>query len=190
MTIGLDEVGRGAWAGPLVVGAVALDRDIPGLADSKTLSKTARKSLSEQILSGAQYTGLGWVSPSEVDDLGLTRATTLACERALEGFDNTEEWDIVIDGKINYLKNLSNVQVIVNADELIPAVSAASIIAKVARDEHMAGQDELFPGYNFAAHVGYGTLEHRSAIDKLGLSPIHRWSYKPFQNRFFKVYEA
>lgn len=187
LVIGLDEVGRGAWAGPLVVAAVLLGEHIEGLDDSKKLSKRRRETMSAKIHATAQYVGVGWVSPAEVDDIGLTAATTLACERAIE--NAPQGIDIVIDGKINYLPERKNVRTIVNGDALEPAISAASIVAKVARDSYMTEQDELYPGYSFASHVGYGTLEHRLAIEKLGLSPIHRWTYKPFKDRFFKAYE-
>lgn len=185
--IGVDEVGRGAWAGPLVVGAVLLGQEITGLADSKTLSKTSRQDLAKKITANAKFVGLGWVSPSEVDDLGLTKATTLACERVLEGAPKNIE--IIIDGSFNYLPDIKLAKPMVNADESIPAVSAASIVAKVARDKYMEEQAKIYPEYGFEAHVGYGTKRHHEAIKKYGLTPLHRWSFKPIKD-IMDNYEA
>ncbi len=188
MIIGMDEVGRGAWAGPLVVGAVALDGEVGGLADSKTLKKSDREALAEQIKKRAKFVGLGWVSASEVDDLGLTAATSLACERALENAPSDVK--IIIDGKINYLPNRKYAHTLIDGDSLEPAISAASIVAKVARDEYMVKLSHEYPDYNFDKHVGYGTKLHREAIQLHGLTPIHRWSYKPLKDKFFTEYEA
>lgn len=185
--IGIDEVGRGAWAGPLVVGAVLLAEKIPGLNDSKKLTKAQRIRLAQTIHHSALFVGLGWVSASEVDDLGLTQATSLACERALENAPLGV--DIIIDGSVNYLPNRKNCTILINGDALEPAISAASIVAKVARDEFMAQQDDMFEGYNFASHVGYGTRAHLVALQKNGLTPIHRWSYKPLK-RMLDEYET
>lgn len=189
--IGIDEVGRGAWAGPLVVGAVLLQTDIPGLKDSKLLTKKQRAELDKLIRVEAECVGLGWVSPGEVDDLGLTEATTLACKRALEGIDTTG-LTIVIDGKINYLSGDNNLQAecLVKADSLVPAVSAASIVAKVARDEYMEQMALEYPEYGFEKHVGYGTQMHQQAVDDHGLTPLHRWTYKNFRNKYFVEYET
>lgn len=177
--IGIDEVGRGAWAGPLVVGAVMLNKPIAQIADSKTLTKVSRIHLAKLIYASAAFTGLGWVSASEVDDLGLTKATTLACKRAIVGMPQNAE--IIIDGKINYLPEYKNCGTQINGDATVPAISAASIIAKVARDLYMAELELVYPGYNFSAHVGYGTERHIQAIKQNGLTPLHRLSYKPIQ---------
>lgn len=187
MIIGVDEVGRGAWAGPLVVGAVLLGEPVEGLKDSKLLSKNQREKLAVLLNEKASFVGLGWVSASEVDDLGLTKATSLACGRALKGAPMCEK--ILIDGKINYLPNVDVAECIIDGDASVPAISAASIVAKVARDEFMAKQDQLYPGYGFASNVGYGTKSHREAIQAKGLTPIHRWSYKPILNHL-NTYEA
>ena len=187
LIIGIDEVGRGAWAGPLVVGAVGLKTEIQGLVDSKLLTKKSRSILSSQIHQKAGFVGLGWVSPAEVDDLGLTKATTLACVRALENAPACEK--IIIDGHFNYLPNLSNCETLVKGDLLVPAISAASIVAKVARDEFMQEQSNIYPEYCFKTNVGYGTKEHISAIRRVGLTPIHRWSYKPIRE-FMDTYET
>lgn len=192
MILGIDEVGRGPWAGPLVVGAVVLgDVDIPGLTDSKKLTHKKRVELSQQIYENAKATSLGWVSASEIDEIGLSAALVLATKRAVLGIDTLYS-QIIIDGTINFLKNTGKGEyatTLKKADLLIPAVSAASIIAKVARDAHMTEQDNLYPGYGFASHVGYGTAKHRSAIDLLGVTPLHRLSFGPLR-QYRQVYRS
>jgi ribonuclease HII len=178
MTVGIDEVGRGCWAGPLVAGAVMLAAPIPGLRDSKKLSKTSRIILAQQIYDQALAWGLGWVTPEEIDTHGLTWAVKTAMSRALA--DVAGDYDeIIVDGNINYLAEDQRAQALIRADDLVPAVSAASIIAKVARDTYMYELDERYAGYGFARHVGYGTAEHQAALRRLGVSDIHRKSYKP-----------
>jgi len=158
MILGIDEVGRGPWAGPLVVGAVVLgDAKIDGLTDSKKLSAKRRSQLDTLIREQAAGFGLGWVHAEELDQL-------------------------IIDGTINFLQETSKgtyVTTLAKADLLIPSVSAASIIAKVARDSYMAEQDSIYPGYGFSKHVGYGTALHRAAIDEKGVTPLHRTSFAP-----------
>lgn len=185
--IGIDEVGRGAWAGPLVVGAVLLSKDIVGLEDSKKLNKNEREKLASEINAIAEFVGLGWVSASEVDDLGLTKATSLACARALKHAPKNIE--IIIDGSVNYLHDNKLARTLINADDSVPAVSAASIVAKVARDEFMEVQSKQYPCYRFESNAGYGTAQHKTAIDENGLTPIHRWSFKPIKN-FMEKYET
>jgi ribonuclease HII len=186
MTImGIDEVGRGCWAGPLVAGAVVMsdsyahDASLPWkLADSKQMTKQQRKKAAAEIPAVVLGYGLGWVTSQEVDELGLTKAVALAMERAVLatgiGVDQ-----IIIDGSHNFLPHRSNVVTMVKADASQPAVSAASILAKVARDNWMAEADQRFPGYGFASHVGYGTAVHRSALASLGVCELHRLSFKP-----------
>ena len=177
--VGIDEVGRGCWAGPVVAGAVLLDDDIPGLRDSKVLSKKRRAVFSEQIHAAATV-GLGWVTPTEVDRLGLTAAVGLAMQRALDQIAQPYE-QIIIDGNYNFMPNNPKVITIIRADDTVPAVSAASIIAKVARDEYMAQLSAKYPMYGFTKHVGYGTETHRKALQEHGVTPEHRKSYKPIQ---------
>ncbi len=185
MIVGIDEVGRGPWAGPLVVGAVIMGgENIDGLTDSKKLTKKRRDELDIIIREKSLAYGLGWVSAAEIDTLGLASALELACRRALDVVDTlgVAYHEIVIDGTINLLKNTTKgpyVTTMKKADLLVPSVSAASIIAKVARDNYMAEQDSVYPGYGFASHVGYGTVTHRQAIDKLGVTPLHRLSFAP-----------
>lgn len=182
MIVGIDEVGRGPWAGPVVFGAVVLgDAGIEGLTDSKKLTKKRREELSAEIHEKAAAIGLGWVSASELDELGMSAALTLACRRALEQITVPYQ-QIILDGTINFLKDTGKgpfVTTMAKADLLVPSVSAASIVAKVARDRFMADQDEIYPGYSFASHAGYGTAAHRAAIETLGVTPLHRLSFAP-----------
>lgn len=184
MILGIDEVGRGPWAGPLVVGAVVLgDAVIEGLTDSKKLTKKKRDALDLFIRESAAGFGLGWVPASEIDEIGLSAALRLATIRAVEQV-KAPYHEIIIDGTINFLKETSKgayVTTLPKADLLIQSVSAASIIAKVTRDNYMALQDDIYPGYNFSSHVGYGTAAHRTAIDALGVTPLHRLSFAPLK---------
>jgi ribonuclease HII len=178
VTVGIDEVGRGCWAGPFVVGAVILGRPIAGLKDSKALSKVQRERLAIQISAQAQAVGLGWVTPSEVDELGLTKAMMVAMQRALDQI--TIPFDrIIIDGNIPYLSDRYPVTALVKADSLVPAVSAASIVAKVARDQYMSEAAQRYPLYAFEKHVGYGTKLHLDMLKLHGVCDLHRLSYKP-----------
>lgn len=181
MILGIDEVGRGPWAGPLVVGAVVLKGDIAGLADSKKLSAKKRQALNTVILEQAAGWGLGWVSNEEIDRIGLSESLRLATRRAVEAV-HAPYHEIIIDGTVNFLADTSKgpyVTTLKKADALIPAVSAAAIIAKVARDAYMARQDAVYPGYSFGAHAGYGTAKHQHALQALGVSPLHRKSFAP-----------
>ena len=182
MILGIDEVGRGPWAGPLVVGAVVLGgATIGGLTDSKKLTKKRRDALDVVIREQADAYGLGWVDANEIDEIGLSAALVLATKRAVEQI-KVPYHEIIIDGTINFLKDTSKGQYVTTlkkADLLIPSVSAASIIAKVARDNYMAEQDTIYPGYKFGSHVGYGTAVHRAAIEEHGVTPLHRLSFAP-----------
>lgn len=184
MILGIDEVGRGSWAGPLVVGAVVLGgAQIDGLTDSKKLTKSQRVRLDIKIRQKAASFALGWVTAAELDEVGLSQALVLATKRAVEQI-NTYYDEIVIDGTVNFLKDTNKgkyVTVMKKADLLVPSVSAASIIAKVARDDYMAQQAKTNPGYGFEQHVGYGTAKHSDAIGKLGVTPLHRFSFAPLK---------
>jgi ribonuclease HII len=180
MIVGIDEVGRGAWAGPLVVGAVLLgDETIEGLTDSKKLSKKMREKLDIEIRQKAVGVGIGWVSAKQIDTIGLSEALKLASRKALQGIRH-EFKEIIIDGTIALIDD-PRVTLMKKADLLIPSVSAASIVAKVARDNYMKHLDGVFPGYKFGSHVGYGTAIHKSAIESLGATPIHRFSFAPLK---------
>lgn len=184
MILGIDEVGRGPWAGPLVIGAVVLgDVIIEGLTDSKKLSKKRRDELDVIIRREALGYGIGWVDAAEIDDIGLSAALVLATKRAVEQV-NVPYHKIIIDGTINFLKDTTKeayVTTLPKADLLEPSVSAASVIAKVARDNYMTIQDKLYPHYGFGSHVGYGTAAHRAAIDEYGVTPLHRLSFAPLK---------
>lgn len=182
MILGIDEVGRGPWAGPLVVGAVVLgDAVIEGLTDSKKLSAKRREVLDVTIREQASGWGLGWVHADELDQLGLAESLRVATIRAVKAVHSPYN-EIIIDGTINFLKETTKgkyVTTLAKADLLVPAVSAASIIAKVARDAYMAKQVAQYPQYGFEKHVGYGTALHKSAIDEHGIIPLHRKSFAP-----------
>jgi ribonuclease HII len=178
MIVGIDEVGRGAWAGPLVVGAVLLGgATIDGITDSKKLTKKQRESLDLEIRQKALGVGLGWVSAKHIDQIGLTESLKLASRRAIAHIRH-DYAEVVIDGTFAFLDD-PRVTVMAKADLLVPSVSAASIVAKVARDNYMRHIDGVFPGYKFSGHVGYGTAAHRKAIDELGVTKLHRLSYAP-----------
>lgn len=191
MILGIDEVGRGPLAGPLVVGAVILPDSKPEwvseLKDSKKLSAKKREALNTLILEEAPACGLGWVSAFELDEVGISEALCLACSRAVKSVQRLHEpfSQIVIDGKVNFLKLTSlekYVTTVVKADDLIKEVSAASIIAKVARDNYMKEIAFKYPGYDFEKNVGYGTAKHMAAISKLGICPEHRKSFEPIKS--------
>ncbi len=180
LIVGIDEVGRGAWAGPVVAGAVILSQDIFGLTDSKLLSRDKRESLYEQIIKYASSYATGWVDPSDVDKLGMTQSVRLAMKRAIDSI-TCEYSKIIIDGSYNFLPEYINSETLIKADLLIPSVSAASILAKVERDRFMTKQDKLYPGYSFADNVGYGTKSHMLGLEKFGVTKIHRLSFKPIK---------
>ena len=189
MILGIDEVGRGPWAGPLVVGAVILGgAEIDGLDDSKKLTKKRRQTLDALIRQQAAAWALGWVSAQELDAIGMSEALRLATRRAVEQIQaqcrqqNLAFSEIIIDGRVNFLLGTALekfAMTMPKADGLIPSVSAASIVAKVARDQFMAEQDAVYPGYGFASNAGYGVAKHRAAIERLGVTPLHRLSFAP-----------
>ncbi len=189
-TVGIDEVGRGCWAGPLVAGAVLLpsnftleDGPLGGvlrLRDSKKLSKKQREQLAMIINEHAVAIGLGWVWPEAIDSGGITAAVKSAMQQALAAI-TTEYDEIIVDGNINYFANNPKARAVIKADDLYPSVSAASIVAKVARDAYMEQIAQEYPEYAFQSHVGYGTAAHIAALNTLGVTVIHRKSYKPIQ---------
>lgn len=186
--LGIDEVGRGPIAGPLVVGAVILPSDYPewidDLTDSKKIGPTKRRRLADIILKEAPATGLGWVSARELDHLGLSESLRLATRRAVNAVRarHVPFTEIIIDGDVNFLKGttLENyTTTVVKGDLLIKEVSAASIIAKVARDNYMIELAKVYPEYGFEKHVGYGTAKHLQALETYGPTPEHRTSFRP-----------
>ena len=186
MILGIDEVGRGPWAGPLVIGAVVLgnpqSKTWDGLNDSKKLSAKKRELQNDIILKNAKATGLGWVSAEELDEIGLSGALKLATKRAVDNIPRESFTEIIIDGTINFLKDTpfeELVTILPKADSKIKEVSAASIIAKVARDNYMIQLAQKYPEYGFDKHVGYGTKIHKEALEKYGPCAEHRKSFRP-----------
>lgn len=176
---GVDEVGRGPLAGPVVAAAVILPaRPLPrGLTDSKMLSAEEREQLDRKIRARALAFALGEASPAEIDRFNILQASLLAMQRAVAAlrFTPFAAW---VDG--NQAPPLAlPLRTVVGGDACVPAISAASVIAKVARDRLMAELDAVYPGYHFASHKGYATPAHRDAIAELGVTPIHRRSFSP-----------
>ena len=184
MILGIDEAGRGPWAGPLVVGAVVLGGAlIEGLTDSKKVAKKKREQLYDEVVKQSVAYASGWVSAAELDEVGMSEALRMATRRAVEQI-TVPYSEIIIDGTVNFLASTGKgryVQTMPKADALVPSVSAASIIAKVERDRYMADLDVKYPGYGFGSHAGYGVAKHRAAIDSLGVTPEHRLSFAPLQ---------
>lgn len=178
--VGVDEVGRGAWAGPVVAAAVILKSPIEGLTDSKLLAKPKRQVLSEIIQKKALAIGIGWTAPAQIDQLGLSKSIALAMKEAIDQIKLIYD-QIIIDGAFNFLADNPKATVLIRADQIIPSVSAASIIAKVARDKYMADIAKNYPNYFFEKHVGYGTKLHQDSLKKYGLCDLHRRSYRPIR---------
>ncbi len=176
---GVDEAGRGPLAGPVVAAAVILDPDQPiaGLADSKTLSESRRETLAGLIKAKALAWALGRAGAAEIDEINILQASLLAMRRAVEGLPRKPR-RVLVDG--NRCPALTvPVQAIVKGDSKVAAISAASILAKVARDQEMQALDARYPGYGFARHKGYPTREHLACLERLGASPVHRRSFGP-----------
>ncbi len=176
---GVDEVGRGPLAGPVVAAAVILDpaQPIEGLADSKKLSETKRNKLDIEIREKALSWSLGRAEIEEIDDINILHASLLAMRRAVEGLAIQPE-HAQIDGNRCPELNCSS-EAIIKGDQKVACISAASIIAKVARDSEMLEMDIKYPGYGFASHKGYPTKVHMQALLDLGITPIHRRSFSP-----------
>jgi len=178
--VGVDEVGRGAWAGPMLIVAVETPEEAPewwGLArDSKAADAALRRQVHLLAVRDGLRWGEGWVSPAEIDGLGMSAAVRLGIERALEALGPATA-EVIVDGADAYGLDVTPV---VRADALIPEVSLASMIAKHLRDSAMREvEDRRCPGYGFARNVGYGTAEHLEALRRLGPSPAHRLSFRP-----------
>jgi len=176
---GVDEAGRGCWAGPVVAAAVILPpRWIPeGLDDSKRLSARRREKLYAEIRAGALAWGACAVSAAEIDRLNILRATLLAMARSVAKLDPPP--DIVLVDGLQAPAIAGETHTVVRGDSRSAAIAAASIIAKVARDRVMIAWDRRFPGFGFASHKGYGAAIHKAALQSLGPCPLHRASYRP-----------
>lgn len=179
LVAGVDEAGRGPLAGPVVAAAVILDdrNPIAGLADSKTLSPSRRDKLYDRIMANALCCSIAMATAQEIDRLNILQATLLAMRRAVQGL-RLPPVKVLVDGnRIPVLDVLA--EAIVRGDALVPAISAASILAKVHRDRWCAQLDLAFPAYGFAAHKGYGTQQHLEALRCHGACPEHRRSFAP-----------
>jgi ribonuclease HII len=179
LVAGVDEVGRGPLAGPVVTAAVILDpeRPIAGLADSKALSEKRREQLFEQIRERALAWAIGRCEVEEIDELNILQATMRAMQRAVAGL-TPQPQHALIDG--NRCPQLPcSCEFVIKGDSKVAEISAASIIAKVTRDREMVALDSIYPGYGLAAHKGYPTKSHIAALVELGVTPIHRRSFGP-----------
>ena len=174
---GVDEVGRGPLAGPVVAAAVILTTPIPGVTDSKKLSALKRTQIAELIKINAISYAFGRAEPAEIDCLNIHQATLLAMKRAIEGLSICPD-KVMVDGL--FIPSVSmECEAVVKGDLLVFEIGAASILAKVARDAEMDEMDRLYPGYGFSNHKGYPTEAHRKALIELGPCPIHRKSFAP-----------
>jgi len=180
---GVDEVGRGPLAGPVIAAAVILDPNnkISGLTDSKTLSRSRRQCLATAISQNSLAIGIGRSEPEEIDECNILQASLRAMLRAIECLPYRPS-SVLIDG--NHAPRCDfNTKTIVKGDLLIPEISAASIIAKVYRDKEMIEMDRNYPGYGFSKNMGYPTKSHLAALSELGPCPIHRLSFRPVANQ-------
>ncbi len=196
---GLDEVGRGPWAGPVVAAAVVLPRGVshPGIKDSKLLTARKREALAPWIKENAVAWGLGIVSVEEIDKINILKASLLAMSLALREIRPFPDY-LLIDGPheipVEYLKTgaevLPHQRAIKKGDLLSVSIAAASIVAKVARDQMMVEYDRLYPGYGFGQHKGYGCPVHLAALSRYGPSPIHRRSFRPVREWLARACQA
>ena len=187
---GLDEAGRGAWAGPVAAGAVILPAGMPvegllerlrGVRDSKVMTSRQRAVWAEQIRSAALAWGVGFAESHEVDALGIVPATRLAMERALTAC-NSPAQHLLVDAVRLPGVDIPQ-QALIKGDARSLSIAAASVLAKTARDAVMIEMEETFPGYGFALNKGYGTAVHRAGLDEIGPCPMHRFSFRPVRER-------
>jgi len=187
---GLDEAGRGAWAGPVAAGAVILPAGMPvegllerlrGVRDSKVMTSRQRAVWAEQIRSAALAWGVGFAESHEVDALGIVPATRLAMERALTAC-NSPAQHLLVDAVRLPGVDIPQ-QALIKGDARSLSIAAASVLAKTARDAVMIEMEETFPGFGFAMNKGYGTAVHRAGLDEIGPCPMHRFSFRPVRER-------
>ncbi len=195
--IGLDEVGRGALAGPVAVGAVAVSSQhaavpmLDGVRDSKLVAEKKRGPLAIAVNAWAEASAVGWATPREIDDVGITQALGLAAWRALDevrvGLAGTIA--VILDGNHDYLSRMRRpdmrIIVRIKADRDCGSVAAASLVAKVARDELMVALDEAYPDYEWRGNKGYGSATHRRALATRGVSEHHRLSWHLVDEQLF-----
>jgi len=180
MIVGVDEVGRGCWAGPVCVAAVAMHAHVEGIVDDSKKLSAAQRHVIAQLVKEQTAVGIGWASAECIDQYGLTAALKLAALRAIADLGEPIE-EILLDGNSNYIGD-KRVRTIIHGDAIEPAIAAASIVAKVARDNYMQVMGAAkFTGYGFESHVGYGTAVHRAAIAELGPCSMHRMSFAPLK---------
>ncbi|MEW6180326.1 MAG: ribonuclease HII [Chloroflexota bacterium] len=183
LVAGLDEAGRGAWAGPVFAAAVILPpvadiaARLEGVRDSKQMTPNQRERWAEKIKQLAAYWGVGEASGEEIDCYGILPATRLAMQRALQACGITPA-HLLIDALRLPEVNIPQTALI-RGDQRSLSIAAASVLAKTARDAWMRAQEERYPGYGFAAHKGYGTARHRAALERFGPCPLHRRSFAP-----------
>ncbi len=177
---GVDEAGRGPWAGPVTAAAVILDptQPIPGLTDSKKISEKKRFALEPEIKSKAAFWCVAHAEPDEIDRINIREATFMAMQRAIAGLGIAPR-HILIDGNALPRDLPAPAEAIIKGDLKEPAISAASILAKTERDRLMEAFCKTYPGYGFGGHKGYGTAAHAAALSSLGPCPIHRTSFAP-----------
>ena len=175
MIAGIDEVGRGCLAGPVIAAAVILKRPIKELKDSKKISPKKRKDLSEKIMENSIF-AIGMANNQEIDEINILRASLLAMQRSFESL-MVKPKKVLVDG-IHVFSTSVEIESIVGGDNLIPSISAASIVAKVYRDKLMTEYGKEFPKYGFEKHKGYPTKLHREMIAKYGITKIHRQTFK------------
>jgi ribonuclease HII len=181
---GIDEAGRGPLAGPVVAAAVILRprRPIEGVADSKVLTPEERSRLSIAIRRDALCFGIGWADHAEIDALNILQATFLAMRRALLAMSMTPDHVLVDGNQLPHLHGLGKeltARAIIGGDASEPSISAASILAKTARDSYMNHMDTVYPAYCFASHKGYATPDHQRLLALHGPCPLHRRSFEP-----------
>ncbi len=186
--VGIDEVGRGAWAGPLTIGAVVVpkDRRIYKLRDSKQLTENERESMFDRIVDWALASAVGHASHQECDELGMSAAQKLAASRAMKGLrmEGIEPDGVVLDGRWDFVGH-PNTRMLVKGDAKCVSIAAASILAKVTRDRIMRASAESYPGFNFDANKGYPCAHHRMALQGYGPTAIHRRSWVYMDNLVF-----
>jgi ribonuclease HII len=184
LTCGVDEVGRGPLAGPVVTAAVILDpsRPIKGLADSKKLTALRREALYEEIVERSLAFCIAEASVAEIDSLNILHATMLAMQRAVRGLSRVPTLALIDGNRCPVLP--MRAEAVIKGDDKVPAISAASILAKVTRDRQLAALHDEFPQYGFDEHVGYGTPRHLEALRTHGPSPHHRQSFAPVREAF------
>jgi len=176
---GVDEVGIGPLAGPVIAAAVILDikNSIDGIADSKKLSPSKREQLFQIIKNNCIAWAIGRAEVEEIDQVNILQASLIAMERAIKQL-TTNPGLVLVDG-IHCPNCKFPIQSVIRGDETVPAISAASILAKVTRDKEMVEYAKVYPNYGFEKHKGYGTIKHLKALELYGASPIHRKSFEP-----------